>query len=84
MTAITVLGLTAAVFTTSAFLPQAVKTIQSKNTKDISLAMYLIFSTGVLLWLLYGIFIKDFPVIIANAITLVFACIILGFKIKFK
>lgn len=84
MSTITILGLIAAVFTTTSFLPQAVKTIRTKNTKDISLAMYLIFSSGVLLWLLYGIFIKDFPVIIANAVTLVFALIILAYKLKYK
>lgn len=79
-----IIGFIAAIFTTSAFLPQALKTIKSKNTKDISLAMYLIFSIGVLLWLIYGIIINDLPVIIANAITLVFAIIILIYKIRYK
>ncbi|MGE4289715.1 MAG: SemiSWEET transporter [Salinivirgaceae bacterium] len=81
---ITLIGLLAAVFTTSSFIPQAIKTIRTKNTKDLSLTMYAVFSTGVLLWLIYGIFINDAPVIIANAITLVFALIILSYKMKFK
>jgi len=84
MNSITILGLAASLLTTSAFLPQAIKTIKTKNTKDISLAMYAIFSCGVLLWLIYGIFIKDIPVIAANAITLVFALIILSYKLKYK
>lgn len=84
MNNITIIGLFAAVFTTSAFLPQALKTIRTKNTKDLSLSMYIVFSTGVFLWLIYGLLIKDIPVIIANAITFVFAVTILGFKIKYK
>ncbi|MBI9068030.1 MAG: SemiSWEET family sugar transporter [Salinivirgaceae bacterium] len=78
------IGLVAAVLTTSSFLPQAIKTIRTKNTKDISLAMYAIFSCGVLLWLAYGLLIKDVPVIAANAITLIFALIILAYKLKYK
>ncbi len=80
----TVIGFLAAIFTTSSFLPQAIKTIRTKNTKDLSLFMYLIFSAGVTLWLVYGIVISDYPVIIANAVTLVFALIILGYKVKYK
>ncbi len=84
METITLLGLLAAVFTTSSFIPQAIKTIRTKNTKDLSLTMYAVFSTGVLLWLIYGLFINDVPVIIANAITMVFALIILSYKIRYK
>lgn len=84
MNTITTVGLIAAVLTTSSFLPQAIKTIRTKNTKDISLAMYVIFSSGVLLWLIYGILIKDVPVVAANAVTLVFALIILIYKLKYK
>lgn len=79
-----ILGFLAALFTTSAFIPQAIKTIKTKNTKDLSLVMYLIFSLGVFLWLIYGIKINDLPVIIANGTTLVFAIIILVYKIKYK
>lgn len=77
-------GLLAAVLTTSSFLPQAIKVIKEKNTSGISLGMYSMFTAGVLLWLLYGISIKDFPVIIANSITLIFASTILTMKIKYK
>jgi len=84
MTVVTLIGLTAATLTTTAFIPQALKTIKTKNTKDLSLGMYLILTTGILFWLVYGILIRDFPVIIANGVTLFFALIILVNKIKYK
>ena len=80
----TIIGLAAATGTTLSFLPQAMRIIKTKHTKDLSLAMYLIFTTGVFLWLVYGILIKDLPVIIANAITLLFTSTILIFKIKYN
>jgi len=81
---ITMIGLVAATFTTIAFVPQAIKTIRTRNTRDLSLAMYIILSTGVIMWLIYGIFINDLPVILANAITSVFIISILILKIKYK
>ena len=71
----TVLGLIAATITTSSFLPQAIQTIRSKNTKDISLGMYSLLTTGVLLWLIYGVMTKDLPLLIANGITFLFSLI---------
>ncbi len=79
-----VLGLLAGTLTTIAFIPQVAKTWRSKYTRDISLGMFLIFSTGTFLWLLYGIRIGALPVVIANAITLVLALTILLFKIRYK
>jgi MtN3 and saliva related transmembrane protein len=80
----TVLGLCAAFCTTISFLPQALKTIKTKNTTGISLSMYAVFTGGTFLWLVYGILSKDIPVSAANGITLVFAGIILAFKIRYK
>jgi MtN3 and saliva related transmembrane protein len=80
----TVLGLVAAFCTTLSFLPQAIKTIQTKNTSGISLSMYALFTFGTLFWLLYGILSNNIPIIIANGITLLFAMIILTYKIKYK
>lgn len=77
-------GLLAAVLTTASFLPQAIKVIKEKSTSGISLGMYSMFTSGVFLWLLYGISRNDFPVIIANAITFVFASTILIMKIRYK
>lgn len=84
MNAVTILGLTAAFCTTFSFMPQAIKTIQTKNTSGISLYMYALFAIGTLLWLLYGILSNNLPVMIANGITFVFAAVILTYKIKYK
>lgn len=84
MNVITIIGLVVATFTTASFVPQAIETIKTKNTSGISLGMYSLFSFGTLLWFIYGIFEKDLPIMIANGITLVFACIILAYKWKYK
>jgi MtN3 and saliva related transmembrane protein len=78
-----IFGYAAAILTTLSFLPQAIKTIKEKNTEGISLVMYSLFTSGVLLWLVYGLFVKDTPIIVANAITFILAVIILALKIKY-
>jgi len=80
----TIIGLAAGFCTTLTFLPQALKTWRTKSTKDLSLGMYLIFCTGVALWLTYGILKSDLPIIITNAVTLILALSILYFKLTFK
>ena len=80
----TIIGLLAAVCTTISFVPQAIRTIKTKHTKDLSLAMYSIFTTGVFLWLAYGILVKDLPIILANGVTLIFTATILFLIIKYK
>jgi len=80
----TLLGLMAACLTTISFIPQAIKTIKTKITSGISLSMYTVFTIGTLLWLLYGLFEKDVPLACANAVTLIFASIILAYKIRYK
>jgi len=84
MDGFTIVGLMAGFCTTAAFLPQAIKTWKSKSAKDLSLGMYSIFCTGVILWLTYGILIGDIPIIITNAVTMVLAFSILYFKLSFK
>jgi MtN3 and saliva related transmembrane protein len=79
-----IIGLAAGTLTTIAFVPQVVKTYQSKSAKGLSLAMFLIFCSGVVLWLIYGIAINELPVIIANSVTLVLSSLLLIFKLKFK
>ena len=83
METVDIFGFIAAILTTSAFLPQVIKTIREKNTKSLSLPMYLILTSGLLLWLTYGILIKDWALIIANSITGVLALIILAAIIKY-
>ncbi len=77
-------GYLAAVLTTLAFVPQAVKTIKEKETKDISLAMYVTFTLGIFCWLVYGFMIDSMPIIAANLVTLFLAGTILILKIKYK
>jgi MtN3 and saliva related transmembrane protein len=84
MNQVQVLGLVAGSLTTVAFLPQVIKTWKSGSAKDLSLGMFLFFSLGVLLWLIYGILAKDIPVIAANLATLILASTILYFKLRFK
>lgn len=80
---VTTVGLVAGTLTTIAFIPQLTKTWRSKSAQDVSLGMLITFSTGVLLWLTYGLFIHALPVILANLITFVLTLIILLLKIKY-
>jgi MtN3 and saliva related transmembrane protein len=82
VTFITVIGLIAAALTTSAYLPQVVKSWRTKSAKDLSLGMLAILCTGVFLWLIYGILNQDLPIILSNAATLMLALAILVLKIK--
>jgi MtN3 and saliva related transmembrane protein len=79
-----IIGYLAAFGTTISFLPQAIKTIQTKDTSGISLGMYALFTTGTLFWLIYGVMAGSLPVAVANAITFIFASIILIYKIIYK
>jgi MtN3 and saliva related transmembrane protein len=81
---ITILGLVAATLTTFSFLPQMLKTWQTKSAKDVSYAMLITFNTGVFLWLMYGVSLNALPIIVANGVTLVFNLIILWLKIKYR
>jgi MtN3 and saliva related transmembrane protein len=76
-----VVGYIAAVGTTISFLPQAIKCIRTRDTKNISLMMYILFVFGTACWAAYGIYTKSLQVAIANVITLVLASIILTMKI---
>ncbi len=75
------LGSIAGFLTTAAFVPQVVKTLRSRSTRDISLTMFASFTVGVALWLIYGAMIDSLPVIAANAVTLVMAGTILAVKL---
>ena len=79
-----ILGYIAAFLTTAAFLPQTIKTIKSRDTASISLAMYVMFTTGIVLWLGYAILIESMPMIIANIITFVLSATILVLKLSEK
>ena len=83
MNYVEVIGFAAGIGTTIAFLPQVIKIWKTKSTKDISLIMFVVFSIGVFLWLVYGILIDSIPVIIANFITFILTFIILIFKVRY-
>lgn len=78
------LGLCAGTLTTIAFVPQVVKTWRLKSGNDISTRMYIIFTVGVLLWLLYGIELKSIPIITSNIATLVLVLCVLGLKYRYR
>lgn len=78
------LGTVAGTLTTLSFVPQVLKTWKSKSAGDISFGMFLLFSAGILLWLIYGILIGAQPIIVANSVTLVLAVAIVVMKIRYK
>jgi MtN3 and saliva related transmembrane protein len=75
------IGFAAAVLTTMAFVPQAVKSWSTRDLSGISLSMYGLFTLGVALWLLYGVLLGSWPIILANAITLALAGVVLILKL---
>jgi MtN3 and saliva related transmembrane protein len=75
-------GNLAAFLTTVSFLPQAIKTIKSRDTRQLSLPMYVLFVLGVALWIVYGLQVNSMPIIVGNVITLLLAGSILTVKIK--
>lgn len=75
------IGALAAFCTTAAFLPQALQVWRTKRTQDLSLGMFLLFCTGVVLWLAYGLLLASPPLIAANAATLLLAGYILAMKL---
>jgi MtN3 and saliva related transmembrane protein len=78
------IGSLAAACTTLCWLPQAVKIIREKQTKGISLITQAVFTAGIALWLIYGLFLMNWPLILANAVTLVFSSVILILKIRYR
>ena len=76
------LGYVAATLTTIAFVPQALKTIRTRDTRGISLGMYVVFTIGLVFWFGYGLVLGSWPMIVANAITFVLASVILAMKLR--
>lgn len=75
-------GYTAAAMTTLAFVPQAWKTIRTRDTRSISLGMYVVFTAGIAMWLVYGIALDSMPMILSNIVTFILSATILGLKLK--
>ena len=77
-------GSIAATCTTVAFFPQVLHLWRTRDARAISLPMYLIFTTGVVFWLAYGLMITSWPIIIANIVTLAMTLSVIGMKLRFK
>ncbi|MBI5642684.1 MAG: SemiSWEET transporter [Deltaproteobacteria bacterium] len=84
MDSVTILGLIGGTLTTVSFFPQVIKTIRTRSAKDVSLWMFLILNTGILVWIVYGFFINSIPVIAANIVSFVLVSIILVLKIIYR
>jgi MtN3 and saliva related transmembrane protein len=82
MTFIDTLGYVAATLTTASFVPQAWLTFRTRDVSGISLAMYSVFTLGIALWLVYGLFIEAWPVVVANVVTFALAATILVMKLS--
>lgn len=83
MPGLEILGFTAAILTTVCWLPQALRTLRTRDTKSLSLATQSVFTLGVALWLIYGIGAGNVPIIFANSITLILVALILAMKLRY-
>ena len=84
MDSIELVGYLAGALTTIAFVPQVVKAWKLRETRDLSLAMLVLFGTGILLWTVYGFWVASLPIIAANVITFALILVLLGLKIRYK
>ena len=84
MDSMTALGIVAGSLTTLAYLPQVLKTWRSRSADGMSWSMLIILCLGIALWLVYGVYVHDMPLIMANLLTLVFSSAILGVKIRYE
>ena len=78
------IGYVAAFLTTASFVPQAWHTFQTRDVRGISLGMYSVFTAGVACWLVYGVLLGAWPIVIANCITLALAATILVMKLRYR
>lgn len=83
-TQIEIIGLLAAVLTTAAFLPQVYQTYKTKDVSALSLPMLTMFFVGIILWLIYGVYINSLSMILANSITVISAFLLIVFKLKYR
>ncbi|MBI5587132.1 MAG: SemiSWEET transporter [Deltaproteobacteria bacterium] len=81
MDSTTLLGLVGGTLTTSSFVPQVLKAVKTKSTKDVSLGMFALLSAGIFIWIVYGFMIDSLPVILTNIISFIFSTVILVYKI---
>lgn len=84
MDSITILGLVAGALTTFSTLPEILRTVKMKETRDLSITWVYMLAAGTLLWTIYGYYISSFPIIASNALSFVFACILIWLKLRYK
>ena len=84
MQLIDIIGTLAAILTTASFVPQAWHTFRTRDVRGISLGMYSVFTAGVACWLVYGLLLGAWPIVIANCITLALAAAILTMKLRYR
>lgn len=78
-----IIGIVAGIITTSALIPQAIKIYKNKSARDISLTMFVFLAIGISLWLIYGLLIKELPVVSANFVSLILIFSIIFMKLKY-
>ena len=84
MTVLDIIGYSAGILVTGSLIPQMIKSLKTKSTKDISLVRYLVYILGIILWIVYSVILGSKPMIISNFIALIFAFSILLLKIKYS
>ena len=82
MSIATLIGLAAALFTTTAFLPQVIRAWRTQSTRDLSYGTFITYAVGLAMWLVYGLMIRDVPLILSNGTTFLLALTILGLKLR--
>jgi MtN3 and saliva related transmembrane protein len=82
MSTATLIGLAAALFTTTAFLPQVIRAWRTRSTRDLSYGTFITYAIGLAMWLIYGLLIRDVPLILSNGTTFLLALTILGLKLR--
>ena len=81
---VSLLGFVAGALTTFAFFAQVVKTVRTRSTRDISLAMVLLTSTGLFLWFIYGLWLRALPIIVVNLLSLILTLTLVVLKLKYR
>jgi MtN3 and saliva related transmembrane protein len=81
---VSAIGLLAGFLTTLSFVPQVLRIWRTRSAQDVSGLMFVIFSLGVFFWLLYGLFLHDFPIVITNGLTLALSSSVLALKVKYS
>ena len=82
MSIATLVGLAAALFTTTAFLPQVIRAWRTRSTRDLSYGTFITYAIGLAMWLIYGVMIRDVPLMLSNGTTFLLALTILGLKLR--